>query len=112
MIANSLHLDIPPRGSTPRRRDGRPRRPLALLLSGLILVGVVAPPTADIAYAERTKYDKCMLVFANTYGWAPAASQENRQRYAKISCDRKLRGVTPTKEDLDFLDRMNTGSGL
>jgi|SRR5580700_1426052 hypothetical protein len=34
---------------------GRPRKPLGLLLSGLILMSVIAPPAADMALASPAK---------------------------------------------------------
>jgi hypothetical protein len=49
MIAGPHHSDVTVGALATSGAEGRPRQPLVLLLSGLILIGVVAPPTADVA---------------------------------------------------------------
>jgi hypothetical protein len=51
--SHSRHSDVAIRASASGRPVGRRRKPLVLLLSGLILLGVVTPSMADIAYRER-----------------------------------------------------------
>jgi hypothetical protein len=46
MIASSIHVDIAVRACAPRRLERQIRKPPILLLSGLILIGIGAPPTA------------------------------------------------------------------
>jgi hypothetical protein len=111
MIASSLHPDIAPRAPAPIGTESRPRKPLALLLSGLILIGVAAPPMADTAYGTPVKkltsikdpYEKCLVRAVNGL-YVTYKSQDFRDRYAKLVCDKKHKGVAITKEDQAWID--------
>jgi hypothetical protein len=56
MTNDSLHREPAVRASLRARFEGRLRRPLALLLSGLMLIGVFAPFAADTAYGMNIIY--------------------------------------------------------
>ena len=111
MIASSHHSDVAPRASAPGRAEGRPRKPRVLLLSGLILIGVAAPPMQGTAYAKRAKgastYDKCLHAAAYAYMIKEETSQADRARRAKLFCDAKHKGVAISKEDQDWMDSLN-----
>ena len=110
MIASSHHSEIKPRAPPPGRADRRSRKPLALLLSGLILVGVAAPITADMAAPVKShgrtfasKYDQCLFLSGKLYSAKATTSQADSARAAKLFCDAKHNGVAISKEDQDWM---------
>jgi hypothetical protein len=61
MIDDSRHPGIPVRAWLTARSKVRPRKPMALLLSGLTLIAAVAPAAADPAGDGKTKSSKNVL---------------------------------------------------
>jgi hypothetical protein len=57
MIACSCHSETAVHARLRARSTARPRTPLALMLSGLIVIGSIAPPAADTAYATKVAKD-------------------------------------------------------
>jgi hypothetical protein len=113
MIASSLHPDIASRTPTPSRTESRPRKPLVLLLCGLILSGVVAPPAADAASA-RPNSTGCRRAAALNY---QNSHQDERDfaysfkvgLYVEIVCNHDLHGGTITKAEQRFLNDIEAG---
>jgi hypothetical protein len=70
--------DAAVRGPAPGRSPGRPQQRFALLLLGLILISVGAPPTADMAYGEK------------------AGSNAASQTVAHLGCNQPNTPVEPT----------------
>jgi hypothetical protein len=105
MIASSHRSDVADRAAAPSRSEGRPRKPLVLLLSGLILIGVGAPPMAEPAYATPakvvSKHEKCIQ--KRGYRFGGTISKADEDRFTKLYCDKKFGGVVLSKEDEDWL---------
>jgi hypothetical protein len=113
MIASSLHPDIASRAPAPSRTERRPRRPIVLLLCGLTLFGVAAPPAADMAYGERILHqfhDKCVATMI--FNLLLRSNLEDKgylaEFFAVITCNNQLNGASITKSEQHLLDYVLT----
>jgi hypothetical protein len=64
MIDRLHHLSMPVRARLAARSKVRPRRPLSLLLSGLILIAAVAPAAADHLVFSKQEIKYCAKIQA------------------------------------------------
>jgi hypothetical protein len=106
MIASSLHPDIAPRAPAPSGTESRPRKPIALLLSGLILIGGGAPPVAETACATpaiASKYEKCIKKGGYLLYRMDTRTQADLDRYALLYCSQRFKGEVLSKEDKNWL---------
>jgi hypothetical protein len=108
MSHEPLHQDKAVRASRRARPEGWPRRPLALLLSALILAAVIAPSAANASrativqaarnanklnsYAKGT-YEHCVYVLAplGSDNWnTKSRSDDEWDKLYKDFCDKKV----------------------